>query len=117
MIDVAAKSTSLFIYDSARSSTSSVRDSFVYNMKKLVNEGKSDYLTKVIEKGVFDIHEDDQFVPFEHVAYARKGIPAITITLKEEPYEHRYQKYSILDRDLCLCKLSRVLFTLNEAVA
>ena len=45
-----------------------MRDSFVYNMKKHVNEGMSSYLTEVVEKGIYEAKQDDSFVPFEHIA-------------------------------------------------
>ena len=37
LIDVQEKSTTLYIHDSAKSLRSSVRDSFVYNIKELVS--------------------------------------------------------------------------------
>jgi hypothetical protein len=86
-------------------------------MKKHVNEGMSSYLTEVVEKGIYEAKQDDSFVPFEHIAYGRKNIPAITVTLRETPYKSREEKFSMLDRDLCLCKLSQVLFSLNEVIA
>ena len=87
---------------------------------------------QVIEQGVLEfdqsVGEDEDsrqssnklqggFVPFEHMAYASKGLAAITVTVRKEPFQSRTQKYSVLDTHLCLCKLSKVLFLLNEAVA
>lgn len=51
------------------------------------------------------------------MVYASKGLAAITLTVREQPYGSRTEKFSVLDTHLCLCKLSKVLFLLNEAVA
>ena len=117
LISSDSKSTTLHVYDSYRSSKSSIRDAFVHSMRGLLESGASEYLTDVVEWGVLDAGQVSDFVPFEHIAYAKKGITAITISLRDKPYQSREEKFSLLDRDLCLCKLSKVLFTLNEAIA
>jgi hypothetical protein len=56
-------------------------------------------------------------VPYEHVVYADKGIAAITLTASNaESQTTPIQKFSILDRELCTCKLMSVLDILSEAI-
>ena len=60
------------------------------------------------------------FDPLEHVSYANKGIPALTITvapLEKVAHATRNRKYNIIDQDYCLCKLNKVMSLLNEAIA
>ena len=79
----------------------------------------------VVEKGVLELEDETativtsgaSFVPFEHMVYASKGLAALTLTVREQPYKSRSEKFSVLDTSLCLCKLSKVLYLLNEAVA
>ena len=58
-------------------------------------------------------------MPFEHLAYASKGLAAITLTVKHPDSlpKSTFEKFSVLDTEMCLCKLSKLLFLLNEAVA
>lgn len=53
------------------------------------------------------------------MAYARQGITAITLTVRdpERTPTSRFDKFSVLDTNMCLCKLSKLLFILNEAFA
>ena len=56
-------------------------------------------------------------IPFEHVAYAEKGIPAITLSIRDVDNQSiPIQKFSVLDRELCTCKLMSVLDILSEAI-
>lgn len=56
-------------------------------------------------------------VPFEHVIYAEKGIPAITLSAKNHPeMQTPIQKFSILDREMCTCRLLSVLDVLSETI-
>ena len=60
------------------------------------------------------------FEPLEHVAYANKGIPALTLTVappEKIALATRNRKYNIIDQDYCLCKLNKVMSLLNEALA
>ena len=63
--------------------------------------------------------DSKEFVPFEHLAYASKGLAAITLTVRSPDSipKSRFEKFSLLDTEMCLCKLSKLLFILNEAVA
>ena len=76
---------SLYIYDSAQSQQSSIRDSFVYNLKKLV--GEDSFVKEAVEVGLFAGDQQSPradltpFEPLEHVAYAKKGIAALTVTV------------------------------------
>ena len=58
-------------------------------------------------------------MPFEHYAYASKGLAALTLTVKkpDDIPTSRFEKFSMLDTEMCLCKLSKLLFVLNEAFA
>ena len=59
-------------------------------------------------------------MPLEHMAYASKGLAAITLTVRDPESgvpTKLMDKFSVLDTDLCLCKLSKLLFLLNEAMA
>lgn len=111
----------LYIYDSKRSLQSSIRDAFVYNLKQ--ESGRNpDIVASVIEAGLFEVTDDSskkEYVPFEHVAYASRGLAAITLTVRSPDRipKTRFEKFSILDTEMCLCKLSKLLFILNEAVA
>ena len=76
-------------------------------------------ISEVVEMGVLDQEDNANFTSFEHLAYASKGLAAITMTVRkpeQTPMSH-VEKFSVLDTDLCLCKLSKLLFILNEAVA
>ena len=113
----------LSLYDSPRSQTSSIRDTFVNNLKQQVSRNPS--LASVKEVGLFDEKSDISsdmfpFEPLEHVAYASKGIPAMTVTvasLDKVAHATRNRKYNIIDQDYCLCKLNKVMSVLNEAIA
>ena len=105
----------LYVLDSKRSATSSIRDAFVHSLK--IGVAASESVGQVIEQGVFSQAEDTKFVPYEHIAYASKGFAALTLTVREKPYSSVSAKFSVLDTHLCLCKLSKVLFLLNEAIA
>ena len=113
---VSDEAPNLYIYDSQRSSQSSIRDAFVYSLKQEVKRNP-DVVTSVVETGVYEVQ--NEFVPFEHVAYATKGLAAITLTVKHPDNipQSRFEKFSVLDTEMCLCKLSKLLFLLNEAVA
>ena len=58
-------------------------------------------------------------MPYEQIAYASKGLAAITLTVRNPEMAPRTvaEKYSILDTNMCLCSLSKLLFILNEAMA
>ena len=73
----------------------------------------------LVEVGVSKVPEAGQFVPMEHLAYASRNIPAITLTVRDPARmpTYRASKFSMLDTDLCLCKLSKMIFLLNEAMA
>ena len=78
----------------------------------------------VTEVGLFEktsISEDlFPFEPLEHVAYANKGIPALTVTVappEKIALATRNRKYNIIDQDFCLCKLNKLMSLLNEAMA
>ena len=58
------------MYDSTKSSKSSTRELFIQKLKAN---------TIVVEKGVLN-KPASGFVAFEHMAYADKGISALTIT-------------------------------------
>lgn len=112
---------SLYVYDSKRSSQSSIRDAFIYSLRQGVS-ASPDIVSSVVEQGILELDEEngsivDSFVPFEHMMYASRGLAAITLTVRERPYMSRTEKFSVLDTHLCLCKLSKLLFLLNEAVA
>ena len=110
--------SNIYIHDSKRSFSSSIRDSFVFSLKQEA-ERNPEIVGKIIEKGVLEKDEQNKnaFVPFEHMAYASKGLPAITLTVRENPFTSRTEKFSVLDTHLCLHKLSKLLFLLNEAIA
>ena len=57
------------------------------------------------------------FVPFEHLMYAEKGISALTITTAEKPYTNVYQKYSLFDRDFILDTIAKNIAVISEALA
>ena len=99
-----------------------MRDSFVHNLKKAVN-GDS-FIKEIVEVGVFLRDEPASdlfpFEPLEHVAYSKRGIPALTVTvtpIEKVAKATRNQKYGLMDQDLCSSKLAKVLFELNEAIA
>ena len=56
-------------------------------------------------------------MPYEHLAYAEKGISALTITAQEKIPTHVYAKYSVFDRDFDVQTLVPNLSVLAEALA
>jgi len=56
-------------------------------------------------------------VPFEHIVYGDKSVPALTITAKKQVYKSVVEKFSLVDQDLCVCKLSTALEVVAEALA
>ena len=96
----------LFVYDSPKSAKLSTRDMFVKKLKSI---------TTVIEQGIMTKTTD--FVPFEHLVYAEKGISALTITTAQKPYTNVYQKYSLFDRDLIFDTISKNIAFIAEALA
>jgi hypothetical protein len=51
------------------------------------------------------------------MVYAEKGIAAITISAnKAENHSIPIQNFSVLDRELCTCKLMSVIDILSEAI-
>ena len=109
----------LYIYDSKRSYQSSIRDAFVYSLRNEANRNP-DIVAQVIETGVYEQEENSkEYKPFEHLAYASKGLAAITLTVRRPDNlpQNSFEKFSVLDTEMCLCKLSKLLFLLNEAVA
>ena len=110
---------SLYIYDSKRSRSSSIREAFVYYLRQEANR-RPDIVTSVVDTGVYELEEGSKdFVPFEHIAYASKGLAALTLSVKSPDNipKSRFEKFSVLDTEMCLCSLSKLLFLLNEAVA
>lgn len=69
--------------------------------------------------GVSELPAEGKFVAMEHLAYASRNIPAITLTVRDPARmpTSKSSKFSLLDTDLCLCKLSKMIFLLNEAMA
>lgn len=109
---------SLYVYDSKKSQNSSVRDALVYSLREEAGRNEN-AVAGIVEHGIIPEDETMSFVPYEHLAYAQKGIPAITLTVKspESTTTSYFNKFSILDTELCLCKLSKLMFMLNEAIA
>ena len=115
----------LYVYDSQRSHQSNIRDAFVYSLKQEVDRSP-DVIANLVELGVTptinsnDSEQKLSYMPLEHLAYASKGLAAITLTVRDPENgvpTKLMDKFSVLDTDLCLCKLSKVLFLLNEAMA
>ena len=53
-------------------------------------ERNPEIVGNIVEKGILELDEDSKvFVPYEHIAYANKGVAAITLTVRETPYESR----------------------------
>lgn len=90
----------------------------MYELKKLV-EANPEVVSSLVEVGVTEQPEEGKFVSMEHLAYASRSMPAITLTVREPDRmaNSRATKFSILDTELCVCKLSKLLVILNEAVA
>ena len=116
----------LYIHDSKRSVSNNYRDAFVTNLKKQI-KGQTEVISEIVELGNTQPSDEDdeesnksQYIPYEHIAYASKGLAAITLTVKdpERTPTSRFDKFSTLDNtEICLCKLSKLLFVLNEAMA
>jgi len=116
-VEADAKPT-LYVHDSERSSQSSVRDAFISSLRQQV-ETSSDTVAGLVEVGVYEIPEAGKFMPMEHLAYASRNVPAITLTVRDPSRmpTSRTSKFSLLDTDLCLCKLSKLMFLLTETMA
>jgi len=105
----------LYVHDSERSKQSNVRDAFIYSLRQQVSASGS-VIAELVEVGASD-QAQQGFTPYEHLAYAEKGLAALTLTVRESAPKSRSVKFSLLDTELCLCKLSKLLFLLNEAMA
>jgi hypothetical protein len=56
-------------------------------------------------------------VPYEHIVYAEKGLPAITITARPDPFASTFTKFSIFDRDFDVALLEPSITVVAEAIA
>lgn len=97
----------LFVFDSPKSLKSATRNLFVERLQTM---------TEVVEKG-FSFKSASGFVPHEHIVYAEKGLTAITITTREEPFKHGLAKFSIFDRDFDMTALETSIAVVAEAIA
>ena len=90
----------------------------MYELRKQV-EANPEVVSSLVEVGVTEQPAEGNFVPMEHLAYASRSMPALTLTVREpnRMATTRATKFSILDTELCVCKLSKLLVILNEAVA
>ena len=57
-----------------------------------------------------------RFIYQEHMIYNDKGIPALTISAKNEQYFHKNQKYSVFDKALSNEDLKRNILIISEAL-
>jgi hypothetical protein len=69
-----------------------------------------------VEKGTIQ-RQENGFVPYEHIQYAEKGVTAITITTREEPFSNAFAKFSVFDRDFDITSLEPSLIAISEALA
>jgi hypothetical protein len=111
LTDSAAQTNNLYIIPGPLADRDSIAKHYIKDFEKTATKRG---VKSEVKDSTYGSSEGKKFIQYEHVIYEEKGIPAVTISAKEDLYVNRYQKYSVFDRSLNTKDLKKNLLVITE---